>query len=100
LTYAFPDRRFLGVYELAFGEKLGVDLANGLAWDRSGKMIRLTEEGGSDTRLALESFFRSIRRREMALADADVAYHSTMTALLALRALDTGRVVGWEEVVV
>src|ERR1041385_7601588 len=34
LSYAIPDRRFAGVYELVFGQRLGVDLANAIAWDR------------------------------------------------------------------
>src|SRR5262245_25403003 len=41
LSYAIPDRRFAGVYELVFGEKLGIDLANAVAWDRSGKTMEL-----------------------------------------------------------
>jgi hypothetical protein len=97
LTYAVPDRRFSGVYELVFGERLGIDLGNALAWDRSGKTVELSRQGGSDTALALEGFLGHICRRERSTAGADVGYRATMVSLLGLKALDGGRVAGWEE---
>lgn len=98
LTYAVPDRRFSGIYELVFGENLGIDLANALAWDRHGKVIELTRQGGSDTRLALEAFFRHVRGQEKPAASPQVGYQATLASLLGLQALDTGRLARWEEV--
>jgi len=95
LHYAPPDRRFAGVYELVFGEDLGVDLANANAWNRSGKAVELSRAGGNDTHLAVEGFLHSLRTGEHPLADARVGYSATMTSLLALRALDTGQRVSW-----
>jgi myo-inositol 2-dehydrogenase/D-chiro-inositol 1-dehydrogenase len=98
LSYAIPDRRFSGVYELVFGQKMGIDLANAVAWDRGGKTIELCPAGGNDTQAAMEGFLLSVRLGEPPLAGARAGYDSTMTSILALRALDTGRMVEWSEV--
>ncbi len=95
VSYAIPDRRFSGVYELVFGTRLGIDLWNGLAWDRSGKTVSLGAPGGNDTRIAVESFVDHVRRGEESRAGADVGFEATVSALLCLEALDTGRVVDW-----
>ncbi len=97
LSYSVPDRRFSGTYELVFGEKLGVDLGNAVAWDRAGRTVELTRDGGNDTLLAMEDFLRCARSGERPAADIRVACSSTLTSLLALRALDTGRTVTWKE---
>lgn len=99
VSYAIPDRRFSGIYELVFGERLGIDLWNGLAWDRSGKTVPLDAPGGSDTQLALEGFFRHIRQGEHPRADAEAGYLATAASLLGLRALDSGNVASWDEFV-
>jgi len=98
LSYAIPDRRFAGVYELVFGEKLGIDLANAIAWDRSGKTIELSTQGGNDTQLALESFLSCVRTGEQPAAGARVAYRATLASLLAMKALDSGQTVEWTAV--
>lgn len=100
LSYAIPDRRFSGVYELVFAERVGIDLWNGLAWDRSGKSIPLDAPGGSDTRLALEGFFGHIRNGERPAADVDAGFFATAASLLSLKALDTGSVARWNELIV
>jgi myo-inositol 2-dehydrogenase/D-chiro-inositol 1-dehydrogenase len=98
LSFSIPDRRFAGVYELVFGEKLGIDLANAVAWDRAGKTLELSSESGNDTQLAVEGFLRSIRLGQRPAADAEVGKLATLTSLLALKALDTGRTVRWGDV--
>jgi myo-inositol 2-dehydrogenase/D-chiro-inositol 1-dehydrogenase len=91
LSYAIPDRRFAGVYELCFGEKLGIDLANAIAWDRSGKTMELSAAGGNDTQLAVEAFLRSVRTGAEPAAGHAVGAQATLASLLALKALDSGR---------
>jgi myo-inositol 2-dehydrogenase / D-chiro-inositol 1-dehydrogenase len=98
LSYAIPDRRFSGVYELVFAQNMGIDLANAISWDRSGKAVELPAPAGNDTQLAMEGFLRSARGLERPRADARVGYQATMASLLALKALDTGRMVEWSEV--
>jgi predicted dehydrogenase len=98
LSYAIPDRRFAGVYELVFGEKLGMDLANAVAWDRAGKTVDLSQAGGNDTQTAVEMFIASAKTGERPFADARVGYKATLTSLLALRALESGRTVTWREI--
>ena len=87
------------MYELVFGERLGVDLCNGLAWDRSGKTISLNPQGGNDTQFALEGFFKHVRRGERSHADAEVGYRATVASLLSLKALDTEQVALWDELI-
>ena len=99
LSYAIPDRRFSGVYELVFAERVGIDLWNGLAWDRSGKSIPLDAPGGSDSRFALEGFFGHIRNGERPAADVDAGFFATAASLLSLKALDTGSVARWNELI-
>ncbi len=104
---AVPERRFSGIYELAFGERLGVDLGRGLAWAHDGELVRLWEgKAGSDHRLAFEAFIGRIRRgrtEEPGLAiDAEragslVAYRATLASILARDALRSGRALDWEE---
>jgi predicted dehydrogenase len=98
LTYAVPERRFSGIYELAFGERAGVDLTNGLAWDRSGRTRQLSREGGNETQLAVAGFLRSLIRGERPGASADVGFRATLAALLCRRALECDRRVAWEDV--
>ncbi len=97
VSYSVPDRRFSGIYELVFGEKLGVDLANAVAWDRSGRTVELTRDGGNDTLCALAGYLRCIRSGERPEADIRVACASTLTSLLARKALDAGATVTWKE---
>lgn len=92
-----PDRRFSGVYELIFGERLGIDPGNGLAWDRQGKVVELGPSGGNETRLAFEGFVGHIRAGEPSRAGIRVAVEATLAAILGREALDSGRVVAWDE---
>ena len=98
LSFAIPDRRFAGVYELVLGERLGIDPANGIAWDRAGKTVELSQAGGNDTQAAVEGFLESLRTGGTPLADAGTGYSSAMASLLVLRALEAGRTVAWREI--
>jgi len=98
LTHAIPDRRFAGVYELAFCEQAGVDLGNALAWDATGRARELSAARGSDTQLAVAAFFESVATGRRPLADAQTACRATLAALLCQRAIDTGRRVTWDEI--
>jgi predicted dehydrogenase len=60
--------------------------------------VEVCSAGGNDTEFALEGFLRSIRTGERPAADAQVGHRATLASLLALRALDTGRTVSWDEV--
>ncbi|HLU49061.1 MAG TPA: Gfo/Idh/MocA family oxidoreductase, partial [Planctomycetota bacterium] len=99
LQFSVPDRRFAGIYELAFCENGAVDLANALAWDRSGKTRHLAYESGNETQIALASFIDCVRTRRRPLADAAVAYRATLSALLCRRALELSRPVSIDEIV-
>ena len=90
LSFAVPDRRFSGIYELVFTADGGIDLANAQVWSRVGESRRLETPSGNDTQIAIASFVDSIRRRERPLADIEIAYRATLTSLLGQRALDVG----------
>jgi predicted dehydrogenase len=98
LSFAIPERRFSGIYELVFAEKMGVDLANALAWDSRGETRLLTGENGNDTRLAVEGFFHSIRTGTPPEAGAEAGYLASLAAILCRRAIETGRTVEWREI--
>jgi predicted dehydrogenase len=98
LSFAIPDRRFSGIYELVFAERMGIDLSNALAWTSQGETRQLTEEGGNDTRLAVEGFFRSIRTGSRPEAGAEEGYIASLAAILCRRAIETGRTVEWKEI--
>jgi predicted dehydrogenase len=90
LNFAVPERRFAGIYELVFCEHGGIDLANALAWDRSGKARELATGRGSDTQLAVDGFVASVLSGQRPEADAEVGYGATLAALLGQKALDGG----------
>ena len=98
LSYAIPDRRFSGIYELVFAERMGIDLANALAWTEAGETRRLTEERGNDTRLAVEAFLRSITTGTEPEAGAEAGHKATLAAVLCRRAIESGKTVEWSEV--
>lgn len=97
LSFAVPDRRFSGIYELVFTADGGIDLANAQVWSRVGESRRLETPSGNDTQIAIASFVDSIRRRERPLADIEIAYRATLTSLLGQRALDVGGTVSWQD---
>ncbi len=101
LSFAIPDRRFSGIYELAFTERMGIDLPNAVAWSESGATRQLLPEGGAgslnDTQLALRGFLESIATGRAAEAGLEAGLASTKTAILCQRALELGRVVEWKE---
>ncbi len=103
LTYAIPDRRFSGIYELAFCEKTGVDIANALTWDSSGRTKELCTERGNETKQAMRAFVDGVLHGVLhggrPFADCEAAYRSTLTALLCREAIDSGRRVTWDEFV-
>jgi predicted dehydrogenase len=103
VSFAIPDRRFSGIYELAFHERMGIDLANAIAWVEGGAVKQLapdTASAGShsDTQAAMEGFVESIATGKQPEANATVAYEATLAALLCQRALDTGQVAQWKEI--
>lgn len=98
LNYSIPERRFAGIYELAFCERTGVDLANALTWTAAGQTRELCSEGGSDTARALASFAGCLVRGVRPDAGADVGYEASMAAILARSALERGTAVEWGEV--
>ena len=95
LSYSVPDRRFSGIYELAFCEKSGVDLPNALTWDAAGKTVEICHERGNDTQHAVAAFVGSLIHGTPPAADAGSAYRATLTALLARRAIETGDPIEW-----
>jgi len=101
LSFALPDRRFSGIYELVFAEKLGLDLSNAVAWSETGATRQLLLEAGppgwSDTQLAMKGFLDSIALGRTPEAGLDSGIHSALTAILCQRALESGRVVEWKE---
>ncbi len=98
LSYAVPDRRFSGIYELVFAEHGGIDLANAHAWTRDGETSSLGTVAGNDTENAIRAFAGCVRGGLHPVADIDVAYRATLTSLLCQRALDTARTVRWNEI--
>lgn len=98
LSFAIPERRFSGIYELVFAERMGIDLSNALAWNERGETRQLTEANGNDTRLAVEGFFRSIRTGNPPEASAEAGYLASLAAILCRRAIETGRTVEWREI--
>jgi predicted dehydrogenase len=98
LSHAIPDRRFSGIYELVFAERMGIDLSNALAWTEGGETRRLTEERGNDTRLAVDAFLRSVQTGTAPEAGAEAGHRATLAAALCRRALESGRTVEWREV--
>jgi predicted dehydrogenase len=103
LSYAVPDRRFAGIYELAFCEKAGVDLPNAVAWEssgpESGKARELCAERGNETELAVAAFLDCLVEGRRPEASAEVAHRATLAALLCRQAIDCGRRVAWTEIV-
>ncbi|HVR74037.1 MAG TPA: Gfo/Idh/MocA family oxidoreductase [Planctomycetota bacterium] len=104
VSFAIPDRRFSGIYELVFGDSMGVDLSSSLAWSESGETRRLDSgsdasapRGGSDTQSAVEAFLESIATRTPPEASVEAGCRATMAALLCQRALETGRAISWNE---
>ena len=100
LTFALPDRRFSGIYELAFAEKVGVDLGGAVSWTESGETRQLLAgaQGASDTDLALEGFLESVATDAEPRASAEVGYRATLAALLCRKALEARRTVEWKEI--
>ncbi len=105
LSFAIPDRRFSGIYELAFAERMGIDLSNAVVWPEGGATRQLVADGSplgsqSDTQLAVRSFFDAAGagRVPEAEAGAEAAYRATLAALLCQRALDSGQVAHWKEI--
>ncbi len=102
LSFAIADRRFSGIYELAFTERMGIDLANAVAWSESGATRQLLPEGpGSapnDTHVSLRGFLESITTGRAPEAGLEVGLASTRAALLCQKAIETGRVVEWREI--
>jgi predicted dehydrogenase len=98
LSYAIPDRRFSGIYELVFGEKTGVDLANALTWDSSGRTRELCKERGNETKLAMASFIDCVLHGRRPDANYEAAYRATITALLCRQAVDSGQRVTWSQI--
>ncbi len=97
LTYAVPDRRFSGIYELAFCEKTGVDLANARAWEPDGRTRELCDARGNETDLAMASFVDALIEGRRPEAGIDQAYRATMAALLCRQAVDRGGTAEWRE---
>jgi len=97
MNYSIPDRRFSGAYELVFCENAGVDVANAMAWDASGKSHELCQARGNETHLAMESFIESLVDGKRPDADIEVAYNATLSSLLCARALERGGRVTWDE---
>ncbi len=98
LTYAIPDRRFSGIYEIVFAERGGVDLGAARVWPRDGKARALDAASGSDTPLAIGGFAAAALAQVRPVADIDVGYRANVVALMCRRALETGRPVTWGEV--
>jgi predicted dehydrogenase len=97
LNFAIPDRRFSGIYELVFAERMGIDLANALVWTAAGETRHLTAENGNDTELAVEGFIQSVVTGKATEASAEAGYRATLSALLCQRALLTGQTAHWKE---
>jgi len=97
MNFSIPDRRFSGAYELVFCENAGVDIANAMAWDASGKSRELCQARGNETRLAMASFLESLLDGKRPEADIEVAYRATLSALLCSRALESDGRVTWDE---
>ena len=93
LSYSIPERRFSGIYELAFCEKTGVDLSNALAWEASGKSRELCPQRGNETWLAISSFIDDLLAGRRPDASASVSYDACLAALMCQRAIETGRAV-------
>jgi predicted dehydrogenase len=88
-----------GRQEVVYGTKGAVDIENGMIFPREGEPRKVSPEPkGDTTQLAVNDFFRCIREGEKPLADAQAGRNSALTALLGLKALDTGRVVTLEEI--
>lgn len=98
LTYSIPERRFSGIYELAFCERTGVDLANALTWDDSGQTRKLCSERGNETRGAVAAFVESLLHGKRPAASAEVAYQASLAAFLCRRAIESERRVSWTEI--
>ena len=114
VTFAVPDRRFSGIYELVFGDRAGVDLGNAMAWDKAGETIPLKASlpkrgrpvgeskrrpsAVSDTESALLSFFRDAVAGQRPAADARVGHDASVAAYLCGRAIEGGATLSWEEV--
>jgi predicted dehydrogenase len=107
VTFAIPDRRFGGIYELVFTESSGIDLGNAIAWTQDGASRQLLTPPPSgeraapvptDTELAMHGFAAAIAGGPRPLADARSAHDATLAALLCQRALESGRVVPWSEI--
>ncbi len=98
LSFAVPDRRFSGIYELVFASQGGVDLQNAHAWTRDGKSYHLEAARGNDTELALASFLHSIQSGSPPTTGIEVAKSAAFTAIMCQRALTGGRSVSWREV--
>lgn len=98
LSYAIPDRRFSGIYELVFTEQGGIDLANAQTWTRDGKSRSLGDVAGNDTEIAIGAFVACVQNGLRPVADIEVAYRATLTSLLCQRALESGRTVRWDEI--
>ena len=80
-----------------FCENAGVDIANAMAWDASGKSRELCQARGNETRLAMASFLESLLDGKRPEADIEVAYRATLSALLCARALESDGRVTWDE---
>ena len=97
MNYSIPERRFSGAYELVFCERAGVDVANALVWDTSGKSRELCGIRGNETRLAMASFLESLLEGKRPEADIEVAYRATLSSLLCSRALESEGKISWDE---
>jgi hypothetical protein len=103
VSFAIPDRRFSGIYELAFAERMGIDLSNAVVWPEGGPTRQLVTVGSpmgnqSDTQLAVRGFFEAVAGGRAPEAGAEAAYRATLAAFLCQRALDSGQVAQWKEI--
>lgn len=87
-----------GWEQLIYCEKGAIHLETGKVYPRAGEPYDVSEEReGNWNDLAVNDFFRCIRESDQPLANAETGRDSTLVALLARKAIDTGRVVTWKE---
>jgi predicted dehydrogenase len=92
-----PKTPYDGMQQVVYCEDAAVDIGNGRMYPKDGKPIKLTEESGIPNQAAVDDFFRCIREGDQPIANAEAGRNATLVSLLGLKALDTGRVVTWAE---